>query len=114
MEYVNALVIDRTCWKSQHTYRSILDRQIDLVMEIKASLLAIRQASLTFNANFASIIILGFIQAASSDLLSDRASYRPKNQAPIFSIATTVRFLSEQLEWSTRKGTKDGQKTLKA
>lgn len=82
-----------------------------MVIEIKASLLAIREASLVFNANLARVIILGLIQAASPDLLGDRASYRPKGQAPIFSIATTRRFLSEKLGWSSRKGTKDGQKT---
>ena len=32
---------------------------------------------------------------------------------PIFSIATTRRFLSEQLKWSSRKRTKDEQKTPK-
>lgn len=44
-------------------------------------------------------------------MLGDCASYRPKGQAPIFSIATTRRFLSEQFGWSSRKGTQDGQKT---
>lgn len=106
MERVNASVIDGTCWKSQHIYRSILDGQIELVIEIK-------EASLTVNANLARVIILGLIQAASPDLLGDRASYRPKGQAPTFSIATTSRFLSEQLGWSSRKETKDGQKTPK-
>ena len=51
------------------------------------------------------------MQATSPDLLGDRASYRPKGQVPVFSIATTRRFLSEQMGWSSRKGTKDGQKT---
>ncbi len=86
MESVNALVINGTCWKSQHTYRSILDGQIELVIEIKAPLLAIRQASLTFNPNLACVIILGLIQAASPDLLGDRASYRPKDQVPLFQL----------------------------
>lgn len=98
---------------SQHTYKSILDGQIELVTEIKASLLAIRQALLTVNANLGRVITLGFIKAASPDLLGDRASYRPKGKAPIFSIATTRRFLSKQLGWSSRKETKDGQKTPK-
>ncbi len=35
MERVNALVIDGTCWKIQHTYRSILDRQIELVIDYR-------------------------------------------------------------------------------
>ena len=107
------MVIVDACWKSQNTYRSILDRQIELVIEIKASLLAIRQALLIVNANLARVIILGLIQAASPDLLGDHAGYQPKGQAPIFSIATTRRFFSEKLEWSSRKKTKDGKKTLK-
>ncbi len=113
MERVNALVIDGTWWKSQHTYRSILDGQIELVIEIKASLLAIRQALLTVNANLACVIIFGLIQAASLDLLGDCANYQLKGQVPIFSIATIRRFLSEQLEWISRKGTKDGRKIPK-
>lgn len=96
-----------------HTFRSILDGQFELIIEIKASLLAIRQALLTVNANLARVIILGLIQAASLDLLGDRASHRPNSQAPIFSIATTRRFFLEQLGWSSRKRTKDGQKTPK-
>ncbi len=99
MECLNALVIDGTCWKSQHTYTSILDGQI---VEIKASVLAICQILLTANANFTRVIIFNFIKSASLDLLGDRASYRPKSQTPIFWIATTQRFLSEQLEWSSR------------
>lgn len=82
-----------------------------MIVEIKTSLSAIRQASLTVNANLACSIILGLIEAASPDLLGDRANYRPKGQVPIFSIATTRRFLSKQLGWSSRKGSKDGQKT---
>ncbi len=82
-----------------------------MIINIKTSLSAIRQASLTVNANLARSIILRLIQAASPDLLGDRARYRPKGQAPIFFIATTRRFFSEQLGWSSRKETKDGQKT---
>ncbi len=87
MERVNALVTEGTCWKRPQTFRSILDGQSELITEIKASLLAIRQASLTVNANLARVIILGLIQATSPDLLGDRASYRPKGQAPVFSTA---------------------------
>ena len=75
MERVNALVIDGTCWKNQHVYKSILDGQIELIIEIKASFLVICEALLVVNTNFACVIILGLIQTASPDLLGDHASY---------------------------------------
>ncbi len=82
-----------------------------MIIEIKTSLSAILQASLTVNANLACSIILALLQAVFPDLLEDRASYQSKRQALIFSIAIIGRFFSKHLGWSSRKRTKDAQKT---
>ena len=81
-----------------------------MIIEIKTSFLAIRQALLTVNTNLAYSIIFGLIQAASSDIFEDRASHQLKNKHLYFSFAITLRFLSEQLGLSSRKETKDWEK----
>ncbi len=73
--------------------------------------MGIRSVSLTINANLARNIILSFIEAEAPRLLGDKAVYQPKGHSPIFSLATTRRFLQIELNWTSRRGTKNGQKT---
>lgn len=109
---VTESVSQGNCSVSSHLqYRTILDGKFELIGQIKEALLALRQVSLTVNANSARTIILGYIQTDAPELLGETASYKPKEQAPIFSMATTSRFLYDHLDWSSRSGTKDGQKT---
>lgn len=101
-----------TCWNPlRQQYQSILDGKNDMIDRIKETLLAIRQASLTVNANLARAIILGYIRTECPEVLGDGTDCRPKGKAPIFSLTTTRRFLYDHLGWSSRRGTKDGQKT---
>lgn len=111
---VTESVCQATGWSpSRQHYRTILDGKDKLIEKIKETLLAIRQASLTVNANLARTIILGYIQAECPELIEEEAStsLRPRGKAPIFSLTTTKRFLYDHLNWSSRRATKDGQKT---
>ncbi len=105
------LIEEGTCWVPSQHYKSILDGQLELIGHIKETILGIRSVSLTINANLARNIILGFIVAEASELLGGKVVYQPKRHAPIFSLATTRRFLQIELNWTSRRGTKDGQKT---
>lgn len=105
-------VTQATCWNpTRQRYESILDGKDELIEKIKETLLAIRQASLTVNANLARSIILGYIQAESPELLGEGTTCRPRGKTPIFSLTTTRRFLYDHLNWSSCRATKDGQKT---
>ena len=86
-----------TCWTPGQNYKSILDGQLELIEHIKEILLGIRAVLLTINANLARTVILGRIKAESPTLLGDGAVYQPQGHAPIFSLATTRRFLQIEL-----------------
>lgn len=105
---VEEAVTQATYWNPIRQYRSILDGKTKLIDKIKETLLAIRQASLTVNANLARAIILGYIQSDCPELLGEGASYKPRGGVPIFSLSTTRQFLYNHLGWSSRRGTKDG------
>lgn len=110
-ERIKKLVEEGTCWTPGQNYKSILDGQVELIEHIKKMLLGIRAVSLTINANLARTVILGLIEAESPTLLGDGAVYQPQGHAPIFLLATTRRFLQNELNWTSRKETKGGQKT---
>lgn len=96
-ERVQTLVEAGKCWNSSRKYKSTLDGNSELILHIKETLLGIREVSLTINANLARSIILGLIEAEAPNLLGDEAAYRPRGHAPIFSLATTRRFLQNEL-----------------
>ncbi len=73
--------------------------------------MSIRYISLNIKANLARNIILGLIEAEAPKLLGDKAVYQPKKHAFIFSLAKTQRFLQIERNWTSRRETKDGQKT---
>ena len=99
-EKTGKLIEEGKCWISCQHYKSILDGQLELIAHIKETLLGIRSVSLTINANLARNIILGLIRAEAPELLGDGAVYRPKGHAPIYSLATTRRFLQIELSWT--------------
>ncbi len=73
--------------------------------------MGIRSVSLTINANLAWNIILGLIEAEAPELLGDKTVYQPKGHSSIFFLITTRIFLQIELNWTSCRGTKDGQKT---
>ncbi len=105
------MIEEGICWVPSQHYKSVLDGQLELIGHIKETLLGIRFVSFNINANPAQNIILGLIEAEAPELLGDKAVYQPKEHAPIFSLATTRRFLQIELNWTSRRETKDGQKT---
>ena len=110
-ERVQTLVEAGKCWNSSRKYKNILEGNSELFYHIKETLLGIREVSLTINANLARSIFIGLIEAEAPNLLGDEATYKPRGHTPIFSLATTRRFLQNELNWTSRKETKDGQKT---
>lgn len=77
-------------------------------------MLEIQEVSLTVNANLARSIMIGLIEAETLNLLgNETTTYKPRGHIPLFSLATTQRFLQNELNWTLHKRTKDGEKTPK-
>jgi hypothetical protein len=85
----------------------ILDSQPEMVVDILVTLRGLRTAGLPVNASIAHNIILGFIAQRCPTLLD---SMPHRDDAPVFSIWITRRFLKRELNWVVRSGTKAAQK----
>jgi len=85
----------------------ILDSQPEMVVDILVILKGLHTAGLPVNASIARIIIPGFIAQRCPTLLD---SMPHGDDAPVFSIWITCRFLKRELNWVVHFGTKAAQK----
>lgn len=81
------------CWKPSHSRIGMFDLHPDLKKQILNALISIRQSSLPINAVAARNIMMAYIKAKRSEILS---TY-DKLPGPVISLSTVRRFLYQNL-----------------